>query len=433
MISSYSNHPYIKWQIENKEVSSAALRLQLELDTSENWKELVENGIDIYKQDRDGATPLHYALFHGNNDVSQYLISISKIKKYQVIKTGCFNLSIVDYAFFRKACSNTTLALIEGKRQAESATPSPWCSAIIRMRADSTGLANLIECAPFPKREIPQIVKISLKTNNLKALKLLYDAHPYEMGKDYYLSRQALEFACAKGELHVAESILKGRWRFEIIKFSRGFNKALSKEEMDIKLKKAELEVPLQISLAQELLVEQGNNYPLHYALQSNNQQLIDFLLNFKDERILHTIDFEGKTPLIIAAEKSLKSTQKIISKYICKGNYSGLSPKSLAKPIEAAGKNKKIFTEIFLKRVVKAYENSNTFLVSLSSNPYAFSKVDKFIAMEQIKENIFEKIQLLTIANLDNYSQLFYFNKDVIHLIIDKIIKVEKTIDIDF
>lgn len=398
MVSAYSTHPYVKWQLKNKEVPPFALNLQIKSDTSKNWKELVDLGIDIYKPDSAGFTPLHHALFHGNDEVSEYLLSISEIKKYPEINTGPFKLTIVDYAIFRKASSDSTIKLLEQKRRIERA-PSPWCRAIERMRFDSNGLSSLMKCASFPQKEVPQMIHSSIKTNNLGPLKLLYEAFPYAMAADYPSSWLALKFACLEGSRETVESILKAHWKSDLFITHRRFSKHLSKEEQLIKLKVLEEEFPFRNV---PFLFYKKNIFPLHWALKSNNQELIAFLLNLGV--YVHGKDEDGKTPLLIAAEKSLRSTQKIIY-MMCNYDAEFFSLKKLSKPIEVSNK----VIGIFLKRVVKA-DKMHHFL--------AFSNVHWRIKNFIEIEIIFEKLQLIDLTNL---------NKDVINIIKGKFIEVAR------
>lgn len=596
----YTNHPYIQWR-GGKNVSTDTLCSQIALDTVDTWKAIEKIGFNLYKPDQDGFTPFHYALFHGNNSLCHYFTSTSSIAEYPRISP--LKLSIIDYAIFRTACSKDVIASLEEKRQIEVDTmknrwehqrleelgwgekhkrereekrqkegkklPSPWCSAIKRAAIDPNGLSTLIECAPFPEDEAPLMVKMALKTKNLNALKLLYNAEPYAMARDYDSFLEALEFVCTQGDLAAVEAVLKAAWRFchwsdetkidmnrryntyrlnkagnnyptdflqnlsqSFLQISDSENKSflamavnksletsrkilanysspgyaaadyncfknsclialqgLLKEGADLEGLTALIEsAPLPIKAAPmlvvtalkmqnlealkflydtapynmaydyqssrlalefacaygdlpaaesilkarwkvkkfievvkepfrkctDLLVTKGDHYPLHLALQSNNQQLIDFLLGFCNEGLIWTEDIEGNTPLIISARKSLKSTRKILAKI--RYDYNTRS-KFLSRPIKAACQQKNIFTEIFLRRIANAL--NSTHWLAFNTTQY---RARSIITIEPVIQDIVEKSQLLRI----------HFITEVANLIIDKLIQMARPVDLD-
>lgn len=270
----------------------------------------------------------------------------------------------------------------------EERTLFTWCRAIINWD-DRSELITLLKCATFPHEEVSQCVITSVKTNNLDALKLLYEALPYAIAMDNILSRRALKFACLDGNCEIVKSILKAHWKRELFQRKQHQWEDLPKEEIPNKLKKIEE----RYSFTTPMLCYKKAIIPLHWALKSNNQELIDFLLEFSSDP--NKVDKEGKTPLILAAERSLKSTRKIIS-WMRKHNC--FSVEKLSKPIEISNK----LSEIFLKRIVKADEMEAPWRI------YAFISVENFI----------EKLQLIELTNL---------NKDVIILIFKKFLQSEQ------
>lgn len=409
MISGF-NHPYVRWQLNNEDVPPLALQLSVSEGSRAEWEQLIANGIDLYATDSNGATPLHYAIFEGNQALSYFLGTISKIARYKIIDTGLFRLSIVDYAIYRGAPTEV-ITLLEKKRQSENILPSPWCTAIERAWADRKGFETLLKCAPFPSSERRPIILTTLKFKDFESLKMLFDFVPHgKAAADFWATRKALEMACTEGNCAVVESILKAMQRYDNEKYLRRFN---LDAESRAETRKEQEQMPLRASWrVQDLLVEESEDYPLHCALRSGNEQLIEYLLTSATGSwgvsILAKKDAQGQTPLLIAAAKSLKSTHRIIAKYEM-SSWKLLSLGELLKAVNVAFEQRNGLAGIFLRSI---YD----FLCSTTYPHGIFGPrcmpevrlhgfVTNSISVESIVKNLFDRVKQLLLAQQDQNS----------------------------